>query len=70
MKIKLEEIEKRILKALVEHGDYASTSHIAKMSGVSWNTAFSYLNKFNCMTWVKKTGHKTIYWRAILEVEK
>jgi uncharacterized membrane protein len=40
--------EKEILKCLLEHGTYITTTSLAKKCGVSWNTAIKYLRKFFC----------------------
>jgi len=60
-------VEARILTLLVKNEDYMNTAEIAKKAKISWNTAFSYLNKFESKGWVEKYGEGTIYWKAIIE---
>lgn len=65
MKKRLSPIEARILSVLIKSGDYMTTGEVAKKAKVSWNTAFSYLNKFYNLGWINKTGDRTLYWESI-----
>jgi DNA-binding Lrp family transcriptional regulator len=58
---------KKVLKELLEEGDYISTTQISKRAGISWNTAFYHLKRFEKMGWAEKMGEGTIYWKAVLE---
>jgi len=60
--------ELQILKALLEHDYHLSTTQVAEIAKVSWNTADKYLNKFKKMHWIekKKKGNRC-YWRAYRE---
>ncbi|MCK4665584.1 winged helix-turn-helix transcriptional regulator [Candidatus Dependentiae bacterium] len=62
-KLKLQ--ESRILKTLLEHNYYLSTTEISDKSNVSWNTADKYLKIFQKKEWIrkKKRGNR-VYWRA------
>ena len=57
--------EIRILKTLLEHNYHMSTTQVAKISGISWNTADKYLKKFRKLGWIEKVerGNRD-YWRA------
>lgn len=66
MKTKLNPIEARILTVLIKDGGWMTTAQVSKEAKVSWNTALSYLNKFEDKGWVNKTGDTTLYWEAIV----
>jgi len=57
--------EYTIFKVLLEHDYYISTTGIAKLANVSWNTAHKYLNTAFSKNWIAKTqtGNRS-YWRA------
>lgn len=58
-------IEHKILKVLVERRWFISTSEIADISGVSWNTADVYLKRFYTRGWVlRKVVGNRCYWKA------
>lgn len=50
----MNEKEKQILKTLLEHNYSLNTGQIVKLSGLSWNTAKKYLEKFNSLNWIEK----------------
>ena len=66
IKPKLKPQESRILKTLLEHNYHLSTTEIADISNVSWNTADKYLKVFLKREWVgkRKRGNR-VYWWAI-----
>lgn len=57
--------EIRILKTLLEHNYYLSTTQVAEITGISWNTADKYLEQFWKCCWIEKVkrGNRN-YWRA------
>lgn len=62
---KLKPQEKAILKALLEHDYFLSTTEVAEIAGVSWNTANIYLQNFKAKRWIEhKTEGNRDYWRA------
>jgi len=60
--------ELRILKTLLEHNYYLSTTQVAKKANISWNTANKYLKEFRKLKWIDKMvrGNR-VYWRAYKE---
>ncbi|MCD6371329.1 MAG: hypothetical protein J7L39_01260 [Candidatus Aenigmarchaeota archaeon] len=62
---RLNPIEHKILKVLIQRRVFMSTREIARRARVSWNTAFVYLNRFYNRGWLsrKKVGNR-IYWKA------
>ncbi|MDE1865751.1 MAG: winged helix-turn-helix transcriptional regulator [Candidatus Micrarchaeota archaeon] len=65
---KLNPHQKEIVKTLLEHDYWMSTTEICKAAGISWNTAKSYLDAMNKLGWVakKKEGNRE-YWMASRE---
>ena len=63
-KPRLHPIEARILTILVKEGDYMNTSEIARLVGVSWNTAFTPLRRLEAKGWVESGGDVKKYWIA------
>jgi len=63
---KLKPQESRILKTLLEHNYHLSTTEIADISNVSWNTADKYLKIFHKKGWIskRKRGNR-VYWRVV-----
>ena len=56
--------EKQILKTLLEN-PYLTTRQVAEKTGISWNTAKKYLDKFLEKKWIEhKTTGKKDYWKA------
>jgi len=56
--------EKQILKTLLEN-PYLTTRQVAEKTGISWNTAKKYLDKFLEFKWIEhKTTGKKDYWKA------
>ena len=41
----IDAIDEKILKVLVECGEFISTKEVARKSGISWNTADGHLHK-------------------------
>jgi len=64
-KPRLKPQEMRILKALLEHDYPLSTTQVAEIANVSWNTADKYLHNFKKLHWIEhiKRGNRN-YWRA------
>jgi len=64
-KQKLKAGEYRILKTLLEHDYELSTTEVAEMTGMSWNTVKRYLDKFHDSGWIEESrvGNRE-YWRA------
>lgn len=63
----MNEKEKQILKTLLEHDYSLNTGQVVKLSGISWNTAKKYLQKFQSLNWIEKRERgNRIYWRAYL----
>jgi predicted transcriptional regulator len=58
--------EDQILKVLLEHNYYLTTTQVAKLAGVSWNTAVAYLKKFLENQWInmQNRGRRQL-WKAI-----
>ena len=57
--------EMNILKALLEHNYWLSTTEVAREAGISWNTAKAYLDKMYKLSWIGKMDRGNIeYWRA------
>lgn len=57
--------ESKVLKVLLEHDYYLSTTEVANLSKISWNTANAYLKKFHYRNWIdKKEKGNRDYWRA------
>jgi len=58
--------EREILKTLLEHNYYLTTTQVAKLAGVSWNTAAAYLEKFFDDGWINKQSRgRWQLWKAI-----
>ena len=56
--------EKQILKTLLENR-YLTTRQVAEKTGISWNTAKKYLDKFLELKWIEHwTSGKKDYWKA------
>ncbi len=57
--------EAKILKALLEHDYYLTTTQVAKAANVAWDTAKKYLKEFHKRGWIdkRKRGNRD-YWRA------
>lgn len=64
MKKKLNPIESRILTEMIKNGGYMTTAQIADKAKISWNTAYTYLKKFEVKGWVIPAGDVTKYWIA------
>jgi transcription initiation factor IIE alpha subunit len=65
MPVTLKPREKRILRVLLEHNHSLTTTQIANLARISWNTAKKYLIAFYQKGWIvmKPAGNRT-YWRA------
>lgn len=65
---KLNRHELILLKVLYENQYLLSTTEIAKLTKMSWNTAKRYLDDFENKGWVdlKKRGNRE-YWKAIIK---
>ena len=65
VKPRLNPIEHKIVKVLLEHDYSLSTKEIAEKSGISWNTALFYLKKMHERGWIEREqiGNRT-YWSA------
>lgn len=58
--------ESRMLKTLLEHNYRLSTTEVAHISNVSWNTAYKYLKIFHEKQWVSKQNRgNRVYWRVV-----
>lgn len=58
--------EREILKTLLEHNYYLTTTQVAKLAGVSWNTAEAYLKKFFDDGWINKQSRgRWQLWKAV-----
>ena len=55
--IQLNATEECILKKLLEHGTYMTTTQLANECGMSWNTAFKYLHSFADKKWIIHIEH-------------
>lgn len=65
--IKLNRHEAILLKVLYENQYLLSTTEIAKLTKMSWNTVKNYLNKFEERGWIeKKERGNREYWKAIV----
>lgn len=65
-KFKLHPIEYKILKVLLEHNYYLTTTQVADLAGISWNTAQSYLEILYSYGWINKQNRGTrVLWKAI-----
>lgn len=63
---KLHPIEHKILKVLLEHNYYLTTTQVADLAGISWNTAQSYLETLYGYGWINKQKRGTrVLWKAI-----
>ena len=63
---KLNPREKLILMVLVEHNYYLTTTQVAELADVSWNTAENYLNKFFEAGWINKRSRgRWLLWKAV-----
>ena len=51
----------KILAILIKGNKWMNTAEIRKVAKISWNTAYSYLNKFHELGWISKKGN---YWKA------
>jgi DNA-binding IclR family transcriptional regulator len=51
----------RILAILIKGNRWMNTAEIRKLARMSWNTAYTYLNRFYELGWIYKKGN---YWRA------
>jgi predicted transcriptional regulator len=62
--------DKEILKALLEHDYWLSTTEVADKAGISWNTAKGHLEKLHKLRWIakKRIGVKE-EWKAEAEEE-
>jgi DNA-binding MarR family transcriptional regulator len=60
--------EIQILKTLLEHDYHMNTTQVAKITGISWNTADKHLKKFYELGWIERVerGNRD-YWRAYRE---
>ncbi len=65
MKPNLKPIGNKVLRVVVNRRTFISTKEVAEKSGVSWNTALTYLRKFYNKGWLSKksVGNRT-YWKA------
>ncbi len=62
---KLNPQEAKILKALLEHDYFLTTTQVAKVAKVAWSTAQNHLNDFHKRGWIdKKQIGNRCYWRA------
>ena len=63
--IQLNNTESALLKALLEHGTYMTTTQIAKECDMSWNTVIKYLQKLKNRNWImhEKHGNRDL-WKA------
>jgi hypothetical protein len=52
MEIKLKPVEIAVLKVLLEHSCQLSTTQVAPIANVSWNTAKKYLEKAHSFNWI------------------
>lgn len=59
-KLRINLIERKILKVLLLNGGILNTNEVAQMSRMSWNTVKSYLKKLCKKGWVKKKKIGTI----------
>jgi len=58
--------ERQILKALLEHNYYLTTTQVAELADVSWNTAAAYLEKFFEAGWINKSSRgRRLLWKAV-----
>lgn len=63
---KLNPKESKILMALLERNYYLTTTQVAKLAGVSWNTAEAYLEKFFENGWINKQSRgRWLLWKAV-----
>jgi len=53
--------EKDILRILLKRKSWINTTQIAKLTGMSWNTAIKYLQRMYNRGWLSMKGN---YWRA------
>ena len=51
----------KILAILIKSNRWMNTAEVRKLAMVSWNTAYSYLSKFEELGWITKKGN---YWKA------
>ena len=63
---KLNMADSQILRVLLKKNYYLTTTQVAKLAGVSWNTADKYLREAYKKGWIntKKRGNRRL-WRAI-----
>lgn len=65
MSTQLKRQELVVLKALLENPYHISTTGVAKLASVSWNTAYKYLNLAFERRWINKIQRgNRVYWRA------
>ncbi len=64
----LNPIELQIIKVLLEHGTFETTTYYADKANISWNTAFAYLKLFKKSGWIfhVKKGNRD-FWKAQAE---
>ena len=67
MKRVLDPIERQILKVLIEHSYYLTTTEVSKKAKVSWNTAYNHLKEFHRLKWInlRKRGNRKL-WKAVV----
>jgi len=53
--------ERDILRVLLRRIGWINTTQIARITGMSWNTAIKYLQRMYGRGWLSKNGN---YWRA------
>ncbi len=53
--------QKAILAILIKGNRWMTTAEVGRLARMSWNTAYTYLEKFYELGWVHKRGK---YWKA------
>ena len=59
--VELTSYEKNLLRILLKRKGWINTTHLAKLTGMSWNTAIKYLNRMYNRGWLSRNGN---YWKA------
>jgi predicted transcriptional regulator len=58
-------VERQILMAMLEHDAFLTTTQIANLANISWNTADKYLKQMGKEKWIEHTkrGNRDL-WKA------
>jgi len=63
----IKSITRGILSVMLKYRGYHTTGRIARLAGISWNTAEKYLYRLERKGWIvrKQRRGDRIYWKAV-----